>query len=137
VPGLPRPATGPLAGRKGTILLVEDEETVRRFVARSLSALGYTLLEARDGAAALELGRKQASLDLLLTDVVMPNLNGGRLAESLRAAHPDLKVVFMSGYPDKVALPLGFPDRQARFLQKPFGQAQVARLVQEFLEQPK
>ncbi|MDB5106534.1 MAG: Histidine kinase [Fibrobacteres bacterium] len=132
----PRPeGTGDI--RRETILLVEDEETVRKFILRTLSSQGYTVLEAKDGATALALGGKCRSIDLLLTDVVMPNMNGAVLAEKLKAMHADIRILFMSGYTDNIFLPGGVIDPASKFLQKPFGQADLQAKIRELLDQAK
>jgi PAS domain S-box-containing protein len=114
------------------VLLVEDEETVRKFVHRTLSTRGYSLVEAKDGAAALSLGEKLPRIDLLLTDVVMPNLNGVALAERLKRTHPDMRVIFMSGYPDNELAPQGFDARSMMFIQKPFGPGALLQALTDF-----
>ncbi|HKP95238.1 MAG TPA: PAS domain S-box protein [Fibrobacteria bacterium] len=131
----PGDATAAKGLRDETILLVEDEETVRKFIMRTLSAQGYTVLEAKDGSAALTLGEKCRNVDLLLTDVVMPNMNGATLSERLKALHPDIRILFMSGYTDNIFLPGGLIDPAAKFLQKPFGQADLQSKVRELLDQ--
>ncbi|MDB5047117.1 MAG: Blue-light-activated protein [Fibrobacteres bacterium] len=123
--------------RTETILLVEDEETVRKFILRTLSAQGYTVLEAKDGAEGLILGERCQSIDLLLTDVVMPNMNGAAMAERLKLVHPDMRILFMSGYTDNIFLPGGILDPGAKFLQKPFGQSNLHLKVRELLDQSK
>jgi signal transduction histidine kinase/CheY-like chemotaxis protein len=116
----------------GTILLVEDEEAVRRLVRRELEAAGYAVLEASDGVHALEVATDSAAaIDLLVTDVVMPRMGGGLLAAALLAEHPDVGVLYLSGYPDeRVAGSQELPPGE--FLQKPFRMeelfAKLARL---------
>jgi PAS domain S-box-containing protein len=117
-----------------TILLVEDEETVRKFIHRTLSARGYAILEAGNGAEALSVAAKSGPIDLVLTDVVMPNMNGGQLAEKLKALQPNINILFMSGYTSNIFLSKGFLDPGARFLQKPFSQGELIRKVEEVLQ---
>ena len=131
------PAGGSPASRSETILLVEDEDTVRKFILRTLSSQGYSILEAKDGPAALALAEESRSIDLLLTDVVMPNMNGATLAERLKLMHPEARILFMSGYTDNIFLPGGLLDPGAKFLQKPFGQSDLQRKVKELLDQGK
>ena len=94
----PAPEIGSLAGSE-TILLAEDEAEVRSLIAKSLRLHGYTVIEACNGIEALELAGERESIDLLLTDVVMPGMNGRELFEQLSERHPDLPVLFTSGYP--------------------------------------
>jgi CheY-like chemotaxis protein len=104
-----------------TILLVEDEEAVRSLAKRVLTQKGYRVLEAADGAIALRIAAGHVGeIDLVLTDVAMPNLGGRGMVEELRELSPDMRVLFMSGYPKEEI----FPDRQVAlatpYLQKPF-----------------
>ena len=101
-----------------TVLVVEDEDGMRAVTARTLSKKGYRVLEARSGAEALEVyARADGAVDLLLTDVMMPELDGPSLVKRLRGERPDLKVIFMSGYADGASLgELG----NVQFLEKPF-----------------
>jgi PAS domain S-box-containing protein len=114
-----------------TILLVEDEDTVRALTREALELNGYRVIASADPATALELGRDVA-YDLLLTDVVMPQMRGGELARRLTADRPGLKTLFMSGYLDGEAL-LG-EDGPAAFLPKPFTLGELARAVRELLD---
>ncbi|HLP41631.1 MAG TPA: ATP-binding protein, partial [Fibrobacteria bacterium] len=118
-----------------SILVVEDEETVRRFVQRTLEARGYSVRIANNGAEALAMGRRDGSIDLLLTDIVMPGLNGSLVAERLKALHPRMRVLYMSGYPDSVLRPDGLQERAICFLQKPFGQDGLLHAVRAALDQ--
>jgi signal transduction histidine kinase/CheY-like chemotaxis protein len=128
---------GPEAEYRGSeaILVVEDEELVRRMIRRALERSGYRVLEAREGLDALATVRRQeGALDLVVTDVVMPRMGGIELAERLREEWPKIRVLFMSGYAHRagwadVGLPAG-----ARFLEKPFGPHEVARKVREALD---
>jgi two-component system cell cycle sensor histidine kinase/response regulator CckA len=122
-----KPASGEV------ILLAEDEDTVRKFLGTTLRANGYQVLEAGDGAQALEVGRRASKVDLLLTDIVMPRMNGGKLAESLRAHHPNLRVLFMSGYTKDALNSQDLEKGAAQFLQKPFRQSDVIARVKEML----
>ena len=123
---------GSLAGRE-TILLVEDEEGVRRFVRSLLEKQGYTVLEAADIEAAHEIARTAAPIHLLLTDVIMPRMNGPELAERITRMRPGLKVLFMSGYTDRT---IRLQDRlgdESTFIQKPFTPSALAQKVRELL----
>jgi two-component system cell cycle sensor histidine kinase/response regulator CckA len=113
------------------ILLVEDNEIVRGPVTLLLQALGYDVVSAAGPTEALELAADGAAIDLLLTDVVMPGMNGRQLAERLREQRPELKVLFMSGYTDDAVIARGVIDHQMKFLQKPFGADQLAQAVAE------
>jgi two-component system, cell cycle sensor histidine kinase and response regulator CckA len=117
-----------------TILLVEDEETVRKFIVRTLTSQGYTILEAEDGPTAIALSATNGHIDLLLTDVVMPNMNGATLAEKLKTLHPNLQVLFMSGYTDNIFHPGGIIDPSAKFIQKPFGKTDLQLKIEELLD---
>ena len=124
-------------GRSGkgpeTILLAEDEDGVRTLLRDALVAEGYRVLESRDGAEALTVCAEHgASIDLLLTDVVMPNLDGRALAERMRALHPAVKILFMSGYADPG---LGEISALGPLLQKPFAAETVGEKVREVLGQ--
>jgi CheY-like chemotaxis protein len=108
-------------GGDETILLVEDEEVVRRVAARALRNHGYTVIEARDGADALTvLSRARQEIDLLLTDVVMPRMDGRTLAETIAKSHPATRVVYMSGYTDDAVVRHGVQRAEVQFLQKPY-----------------
>ena len=115
-----------------TILLVEDEEVVRRLVKQVLEQAGYAVLEARDGLEALELGRT-SRIDLLLTDMVMPKLGGLEVAAELRASRPDLKVLYMSGYAEG-ALEPGALGTGTNLLEKPFSFAALTDKVRGLLD---
>jgi two-component system cell cycle sensor histidine kinase/response regulator CckA len=118
-----------------TILVVEDEATLREITRECLAAAGYTVLEAAHGAAALELSdRYQGAIQLLMTDVVMPGLSGSELARRLTAERTDMKVLFMSGYTDDAVVLRGVLTKEMPFLQKPFTIAQLARTVREVLD---
>jgi CheY-like chemotaxis protein len=104
-----------------TILLVEDEEAVRSVAKRILSQKGYRVLEASDGAIALRLAAGHVGeIDLVLTDVAMPNLGGRGMVEELRELSPDLRVLFMSGYLKEEVFPDKAASNRTPYLQKPF-----------------
>lgn len=119
-----------------TVLLVEDESSVRKVTACTLREQGYTVLEAGNGEEALLLARGLAGekIHLLLTDVVMPQMGGRVLAERLRGEHPDTKVLFFSGYPGEGIVHHGVLAPGAAFLQKPFTPAGLAWKVREVLD---
>jgi PAS domain S-box-containing protein len=135
IPALPIAEASPRTLDGETILLAEDENSVRKFLAFTLRAKGYNVVEAADGELALEAGRKLPKIDLLLSDVVMPNMNGGKLAEGIKALHPDIKVLFMSGYTKEILRP-GGGGSDFRFLQKPFTQAELLAKIRDLLRKP-
>ncbi len=123
-----------------TILLVEDEEAVRAVVRRMLQRLGYTVLEAGDASAAFEVvaaaDARAQRVDLVLTDVVMPGLNGRRLGELIRTYWPDSRVLYMSGYTDDEILRRGLVHADTVLLEKPFSTEHLARAVRSALDRP-
>jgi two-component system, cell cycle sensor histidine kinase and response regulator CckA len=129
-------ASAPVAAAGGseTILLVEDEESVRQLVRETLVARGYRVLEAENGNAALALAAAYPeTIHLVVTDVVMPGLNGHELAQKLLAARPGAKVLYLSGYAeDAITAPLATGPQRA-FLQKPFTLQALSRKVREVL----
>ncbi len=119
----------------GTVLVVEDDEQLRRLTHRALASQGYTVLEADRGSTALDIARRhKGHIDLLLTDVIMPDTNGRKLAETIRAARPGLRVVYMSGYPDGAIASHGMLEPGVAYLAKPFTTDAVTRKVREVLE---
>jgi PAS domain S-box-containing protein len=118
-----------------TILLVEDEENVLRLVRGLLASSGYTVLVATSPQQAIELERDcQVDIDLLVTDLVMPGMNGHELAERLIASRPGLKCLYMSGYPADVIAHHGLLSLGERLIQKPFSLRLLARSVRESLD---
>jgi signal transduction histidine kinase len=118
-----------------TVLLVEDEEAVRALASRILERHGYTVLEARNGRDALAVvARHSGAIDLLLTDVVMPEMGGKQLAEALVARDATLRVLFVSGYTDGDISRRGELDRCTAFLQKPFTAGGLLSRVREVLD---
>jgi two-component system cell cycle sensor histidine kinase/response regulator CckA len=118
----------------GTVLLVEDEDPVRMFSSRALKNKGYRVIEAPSGEAALAiLAKGDERIDLVVTDVVMPKMDGPTLVKELRSTHPDMKVIFISGYTeDSFRKRLG-DERDIHFLPKPFSLKQLAGKVKEVL----
>jgi CheY-like chemotaxis protein len=119
----------------GTVLLVEDEASLRRMLREALSNCGYRVWEAGNGAEALEYwGNRIDEVDLLITDVVMPVMNGKKLAEILSKLRPDLRMIFMSGHAEDVLTHQGILDPSIDLLSKPFLPetliAKVARVLQ-------
>jgi PAS domain S-box-containing protein len=119
----------------GTILLVEDEDEVRCLVRGVLVQAGYTVLEARDGLEAISLVETWGTIDLLVTDVVMPHLTGPQLANWLRVGRHRLRVLYLSGYPDDELGKHGVLDAGVALLEKPFSPTDLARKVAEVLGQ--
>jgi two-component system cell cycle sensor histidine kinase/response regulator CckA len=117
---------------KGTILLVEDEDAVRIFAARALRNKGYTVLEAASGEAALEIvTRHEGVIDLLISDVVMPNMDGPTLIKHARKHRQDMKIIFISGYAEDAFRRNLDRDEPFSFLPKPFSLKQLAGKVKE------
>lgn len=115
-----------------TILLVEDEPAVRSLFAQALRQAGYEVLEARNGAEALDVfANIRGAIDLLLTDLRMPFLGGSELAAKLLAHRPDLRLLYISGYAAKVDV-----GPTATLLQKPFVRADLLRAVRDVLDRP-
>jgi two-component system, cell cycle sensor histidine kinase and response regulator CckA len=120
-----------------TILLVEDEETVRGIAREILELHGYAVIEARDGVEALVAAEAHREpIHLVLTDVVMPRMSGGHLAEQLQPRRPETRVLFMSGYPDDAVVRNGLLDASAHFVQKPFSVEGLVHRVREVLDLP-
>jgi two-component system cell cycle sensor histidine kinase/response regulator CckA len=125
----PRDVTG-----QDTILLVEDEEAVRSFAARALRMRGYNVIEASGGEEALEEVRSgKAPIHLLITDVVMPNMDGPTLVRQVRRIRPDMQIIFMSGYAEEAFRRNDEKAEDLHFLPKPFGLKQLAAKVKEVL----
>ena len=123
-------SSAPLPTGRETILLVEDDEAVRVFARRVLAAQGYAVLEAAGGAEALALAAAHAAaIDLLVADLVMPGLNGRRLAERLRSSRPDLPVLYVSGFPESHLDESELAAKGVDFLPKPYGAEAIARAV--------
>lgn len=125
-------AAADLTGQ-GTILLVEDEEGLRALNARGLSSRGYTVLEAGNGVEAIEVLEKNGHVDLVVSDVVMPEMDGPTLLKELRQRDPNVKIIFVSGYAEE-AFAKNLPDKeQYEFLAKPFTLKQLVGRVKETL----
>jgi PAS domain S-box-containing protein len=117
------------------VLLVEDDDLVRQQTQRILTQLGYTVLEATDGEGGLQTGTRYADqIDLLLTDVVMPGMNGRELADRLSAQIPNLKIAYMSGYTDEAISHHGMWDAGAVFITKPFSTNLLATTLRKILD---
>jgi PAS domain S-box-containing protein len=130
-------APGRTAGSAAsTILVAEDEPAVRSLVEHVLRGAGYTVIAAVDGREALDLAGGLASIDLLLTDVMMPRLNGPELAAALREWRPDQRVLFMSGFTSDVLGERGITSPEVELLTKPFAPNELVSRVQEMLAPP-
>ena len=127
-------APAPVRGSE-TILLVEDEESVRNLVADFLRTTGHTVLEASEGEEAIRVASaKTHKIDLLISDVVMPKMSGRELWNDLRKRLPTLKVLFISGYTDDSVVRHGVIDGDVAFLQKPFTMRALAAKIREVLD---
>jgi CheY-like chemotaxis protein len=127
------------AARRGTevVLLAEDDANLRALSREILASEGYTVLESRDVEDAVRIAEQEdGTVHLLLTDVVMPHMNGRGLADAVKRFRPDVKVLFMSGYTDDAIVHHGVLDPGIALLQKPFSPAALARKVREVLDRP-
>jgi two-component system cell cycle sensor histidine kinase/response regulator CckA len=116
---------------QGTILLVEDEEGLRGLNARGLTSRGYTVLQAANGVEAIEaIDRHTGKIDLVVSDVVMPEMDGPTLLKELRGRDSDVKIIFVSGYAEE-AFEKNLPDEKFLFLAKPFTLKQLVEKVKE------
>jgi len=131
----PASAVSAVPKTRGTVLLVEDEAAVREAAKRMLRKYGFVVVEAKNGQDALmHWERQQSTIDIVLTDVVMPAMGGAELARTLRASRPALKVVFMSGYTQGTLELSSLDESATRFLPKPFTTDQLIGTLSELLE---
>ena len=131
----PPPESGRSCRGTETILLAEDDPSVRQLVRDELRKLGYKVIEAKNGLEACLLASQQVgSVDLLLTDMVMPGMGGRELAQHLSVIKPDLRILFMSGYTDDVGILAGLEDGATGFMQKPFTPEMLAQTVRHLLD---
>jgi signal transduction histidine kinase len=132
----PEVASAPPQGTE-TVLLVEDEDAVREVVRRVLERQGYHVLEASSGPRALAVAATWTrGIDLLLTDVIMPEMNGPQLAAQLLALRPGLRVLYASGFAADALGPTGLGTREVALIQKPFTPAELAQRVRQALDEP-
>ncbi len=128
------PAGRDKEGRGGTVLLVEDSDVVRNIVATMLEGGGITVLQAPGGEEALALARRgDTSIDLLLTDIVMPGMAGVELADRLERERPDVRILFMTGYTEEVVVNEGSLGKHRECIGKPFTQDQITKRVRKIL----
>ena len=128
-------AAAPRRGRSGeSVLVVEDDSDVRDYVVETLASLGYKVFEAGEAESALRLLDENPSVHLLLTDVVMPGMNGRKLAEEARLRRPDLKILYMTGYSRNAIMHQGRLDIGVDLLQKPISSEQLASAVRRMLD---
>ena len=130
--------TGPLPRGTETLLVVEDEPSLKYLTRRALEAQGYEVLSASNGQDALRVARehKGAPIRLVVTDVIMPLMGGKVMAEWLKTTYPGIKVIFTSGYTDATIAHYGMLETGVEFLSKPYTSATLARKVREMLDQP-
>ncbi|MDX2145869.1 MAG: response regulator [Rhodospirillaceae bacterium] len=122
-------------GGTGTILLVEDEDAVRVFATRALKNKGYKVLEARTGEQALDILRDQGSVDVMITDMMMPGMDGGTLARLIRVERPEIRIILISGYSEEIARGEVATGEDFHFLPKPFSLGQLAGKVKDVMEE--
>jgi len=146
LPAVQEPAEGPESAQRTcvdpvggceTVLLVEDEDMVRNVTTLLLESLGYRVLKAANGQQAMRLFETSPEkIDLLMTDVVMPDMTGREVAQALLARDPSLTVIFQSGYTDDVMVRQGIWDAQVAFLKKPFSREVLSQKVRAVLDRP-
>ena len=123
-----------MEGRSGTVLLVEDSDVVREVIVRMLEAGGFTVLPASSGGEALSISRrKNVSIDLLLTDIVMPEVSGFELADRIAEERPGLPILFMTGYSEEAVEGKGISGENRGWIAKPFTLEEIGRRVRKIL----
>ncbi|MBB3900580.1 PAS domain S-box protein [Methylobacterium brachythecii] len=134
---VPDLAKAPRAEQGQTVLVVDDEPTVRMLVAEVLEDLGYTAIEAADGSAGLKMLRSDARIDLLVTDVGLPGgMNGRQMADAARVTRPDLKVLFITGYAENAVVGNGHLEPGMQVLTKPFVMEALASRIRDLIAKP-
>ncbi len=127
-------SAGDKDGRSGTVLLVEDSDVVRDVVAFMLESVGLTVLQASGGEEALALVRRgDALIDLLLTDIVMPEMSGVELADRLERERPGMRILFMTAYAEEAVVNEGILGKHRECIGKPFTQKQITKRVRQIL----
>jgi len=135
----PAPSTAAESGGRGeVVLVVEDEPEVKRMAERILTKGGYSVIGTAHGREAIEIYESgEQAIDLLLTDVIMPEMLGTELVERVRSIEPNLRVIYMSGYSHDVLAPQALTGNgQSAFIEKPFNARVLLKAVRELLEQP-
>jgi CheY-like chemotaxis protein len=130
-----QPASSGIEGGKETILVVEDDKLVRRYVVTQIESLGYKALEAANASEALRIIDSKAHIDLLFTDVIMPgSMNGRQLVDAALARRPALKTLFTSGYTEDAIVHHGRLDSGVLLLAKPYRKSELARMIRLALD---
>jgi CheY-like chemotaxis protein len=132
--GEPAPAAGAIEAGEA-VLVVEDEPMVRSLIVEVLEDLGYRALEAADGPTGLKILQSRVRIDLLITDVGLPRINGRQLADQARERRPDLQVLFITGYAENATLAHGFLDPGMAMITKPFTVDALAQKIRQMIEQ--
>ena len=133
--GLLHPSEAPRAGTGETVLIVDDEATIRMLVTEVLEELGYVALEAADGGAGLKLLQSDLRIDLLVTDVGLPGgMNGRQLADAARLGRPGLKVLFITGYAENAVIGNGLLEPGMQVLTKPFAMEALATRIKDMID---
>ncbi|NUJ80522.1 CHASE3 domain-containing protein [Methylocystis sp. FS] len=130
----PRPLELPLGRPEELVLIVEDDDTARRVTAQGVRELGYSVLEAENGHAAIDIIRRRADIALMVTDVVMPDMDGARLAREAVFRRHSLRVLFITGYTRNAIVHNGVLDKDVKLLTKPFTLEQLAMKMREILD---
>jgi CheY-like chemotaxis protein len=132
---LPDPAAAPRAEQGETVLVIDDEPSVRMLVTEILEDLGYTAIEAADGPSGLKVLQSDVRIDLLITDVGLPGgMNGRQVADAARETRPGLKVLFITGYAENAAVGNGYLDDGMQVLTKPFVIEALAARIRDMIE---
>ncbi len=132
----PEPPPSVATAGEGTILLVEDEDAVRVFAARARKSKGYKVLEARTGEQAVDILRDQKDIKLMITDMMMPGMDGGTLARLIRVERPEVRIILISGYSEEIARGDSGAVEDFFFLPKPFSLGQLTAKVKDVLQGP-
>jgi CheY-like chemotaxis protein len=131
----PHPAAGPEAGDGETVLVIDDEPTVRMLIVEVLEEHGYAAIEAGDGPSGLRILESDMRIDLLITDVGLPGgLNGRQVADAARRSRPALKVLFITGYAENAAVGNGHLDPGMEVITKPFVMADLSAKIRELID---